>query len=216
MGVIASFLQKLLPREEKFYHVLADLADLSGKTLDSLEKFMRSGASGEQENLLAEEIADARKRAKAMCDTLSEQLSRSFITPFDREDMLEFANMLNRNIKLIDKIKNRLVRHKVAERQNDFSRMMKIMQTQVQILREIVGHLNDNNMDETQAGWSRLSDLEREADELLEQLITELMQGQMTMQEAFVRKDIYEMFERLSDAYRDAGTVAVQIVLKHN
>lgn len=216
MNLLAKILQKLLPREEAFYAILSDLAELSAESLDALQRFVISGTQGAFEGKAAQEISESRSRAKAICRDFSQQLGRSFITPFDREDMLEFALTLQRNIKLIDKIKNRMERSNAVDYNADFSRMLAIMQKQVAILQDVVTHLNSNAMDETQSAAARLNDLEREADELLEQLITDLCQGQISMQEAFVRKDIYEMFERLSDAYRDAGIVAEQIVLKHN
>lgn len=216
MNIFSRILQKLLPTEEGFYSTLAELALISKHATQALQQFVEKTRQGEFDAELAQQIASYRAQAKSMCDKFSQDLGRSFITPFDREDMLEFANVLNRNIKLTDKIKTRMQRSQLAERGDDFSAMLRIMQDQVDILQEVVKHLNSNKMEETQSASSRLNDLERAADELLEHLIENLCNDNLSMQEAFVRKDIYEMFERLSDAYRDAGNAAVQIVLKHN
>lgn len=216
MNILSRIIQKLLPTEEGFYGTLAELAAISKHSTLSLQQFVEKATQGEFDSELAQQIASDRAQAKAMCDKFSQDLGRSFITPFDREDMLEFANVLNRNIKLTDKIKTRMQRSQLIERGGDFSAMLKIMQEQVAILQEVVKQLNSNKMEETQKAAAKLNDLEREADELLEHLIENLCNDNLSMQEAFVRKDIYEMFERLSDAYRDAGNAAVQIVLKHN
>lgn len=215
MNFLSKILQKLLPREDDFF-ALSQLAALSSESLNSLQRFVTGGTQGSFDAAISQEIAEQRARAKQIVSAFSQKLAKSFITPYDREDMLKFATTVQRNIKMIDKIKTRMQRANVVDKNKDFSRMLTIMQTQVAILRDIVVHLNDNDMEQTQAYAAKLNDLEREADELLEQLITELVQGKFDMQEAFVRKDIYEMFEKLSDAYRDAGLVAEQIVLKHN
>ncbi|MBM3618329.1 MAG: DUF47 family protein, partial [Alphaproteobacteria bacterium] len=135
---------------------------------------------------------------------------------FDREDMLEFATNVHRNIKLSDKIKTRIQRHKLAERNSDFSRMLNVLSRHADKLLVLVEHMNKNNLLESESSWRDLRELEQEADDLLDVLVAELIATEnIGIQEAFVRKDIYEMFERLSDAYSDAGTFALQIVMKH-
>lgn len=216
MGAIVNFFQKLLPREEKFVLTLNELANFSAESLKNLEQFIAAGADSQAGAVPAERLTVIRQQSKALCDKLSDELARSFITPFDREDMLEFATNVHRNIKLSDKIKTRIQRHKLAERNSDFSRMLNVLSRHADKLLVLVDHMNKNNLLESESSWRDLRELEQEADDLLDVLVAELIATEnIGLQEAFVRKDIYEMFERLSDAYSDAGTFALQIVMKH-
>ncbi len=216
MGAIVNFFQKLLPREEKFVLTLNELANYSAESLKNLEQFIAAGVDNQAGAAPAERLTVIRQQSKALCDKLSDELARSFITPFDREDMLEFATNVHRNIKLSDKIKTRIQRHKLAERNSDFSRMLNVLSRHADKLLVLVEHMNKNNLLESESSWRDLRELEQEADDLLDVLVAELIATEnIGIQEAFVRKDIYEMFERLSDAYSDAGTFALQIVMKH-
>lgn len=216
MGAIVNFFQKLLPREEKFYLTINELAQLSAESLKNLEAFIAAGVGSPEGVAPGEKLTAIRQQSKALCDKLSDQLARSFITPFDREDMLEFATNVHRNIKLSDKIKSRIQRHKLAERNRDFTRMLQVMSRHAETLQQLVDFMNKNNLLEAEASWRKLRELEQEADDLLDTLVTELVNTEnLSIQEAFVRKDTYQMFERLSDAYSDAGTFALQIVMKH-
>lgn len=216
MGAIVNFFQKLLPREEKFVLTLNELAKLSAESLKNLEQFIAAGGDGHESAASAERLTVIRQQSKALCDKLSDELARSFITPFDREDMLEFATNVHRNIKLSDKIKTRIHRHKLQERNNDFTRMLNVLSRHADKLLLLVDYMNKNNLLNAESSWRDLRELEQEADDLLDVLVAELIATEnIGIQEAFVRKDIYEMFERLSDAYSDAGTFALQIVMKH-
>lgn len=216
MGAIANFFQKLLPREEKFIVTINELAQLSAESLENLEKFIVAGLGSPESTESAQKLTQIRQTSKTICDKLSDQLARSFITPFDREDMLEFATNVHKNIKLSDKIRARIERHKLAERNKDFSRMLDVMSRHAEKLMLLVDFMNKNNLIDAESSWRDLRELEHEADDLLDALVTELIATEnISLQEAFVRKDIYEMFERLSDAYSDAGTFALQIVMKH-
>lgn len=216
MGAVADFFRKLLPREEKFYVTINELAQLSAESLDNLAKFIGAGVGSPAGEAPAQRISEIRQKSKSVCSALSEQIAKSFITPFDREDMLEFATNVHRNIKLCDKIKARIQRHKLEERNQDFTRMINVMQRHAVTLQELVDHMNKNKLLEAESNWRTLRELEQEADDLLDALVTELVNTEnLSIQEAFVRKDTYQMFERLSDAYSDAGTFALQIVMKH-
>lgn len=216
MGAVADFFRKLLPREEKFYVTINELAQLSAESLDNLERFIASGVGAPEADAPAQRLSEIRQHSKALCSTLSEQIAKSFITPFDREDMLEFATNVHRNIKLCDKIKSRILRHKLEERDRDFTRMIQVMKRHAVTLQELVHNMNKNKLLEAESNWRALRELEQEADDLLDALVTELVKTEnLSIQEAFVRKDTYQMFERLSDAYSDAGTFALQIVMKH-
>lgn len=216
MGAIVNFFQKLLPREEKFVLTLNELAKLSAESLKNLEQFITAGVNEQESAASAERLTVIRQQSKSLCDKLSDELARSFITPFDREDMLEFATNVHRNIKLSDKIKTRIQRHKLAERNQDFTRMLNVLSRHADKLLLLVEFMNKNNLLNAESSWRDLRELEQEADDLLDVLVAELIATEnIGIQEAFVRKDIYEMFERLSDAYSDAGTFALQIVMKH-
>jgi hypothetical protein len=58
--------------------------------------------------------------------------------------------------------------------------------------------------------------LESSGDEVLGRLLHTLFTGKQDVRELILRKDIYDMLEKVLDRYRDASAVALQIVLKHS
>ncbi len=51
---------------------------------------------------------------------------------------------------------------------------------------------------------------------MLGQLLKNLFKGDRDIRDLILRKDVYDMLEKVLDRYRDASAVALQIVLKHS
>ena len=63
---------------------------------------------------------------------------------------------------------------------------------------------------------AQLHTLEANGDEVLGQLLSDLFKNHQDARDLILRKDIYDMLEKVLDRYRDAAEIALQIVLKHS
>ena len=61
-----------------------------------------------------------------------------------------------------------------------------------------------------------LQDMELKGDAILGELLVTLFNEGHSTRDLILRKDIYDMLEKVLDRYRDAADVALQIVLKHS
>ena len=61
-----------------------------------------------------------------------------------------------------------------------------------------------------------LDRLENEGDEVLSRLLVDLLQNAADARQLILRKEIYDLLERVIDKYRNAAEVALQIALKHS
>ncbi|MDX2084827.1 MAG: DUF47 family protein [Candidatus Melainabacteria bacterium] len=210
-------LLNVFPKEEKFYELLEHLTQFSQTGVALLSRIIGLENPESSLPLLGNEISDLKAQAKRHYQELSTQLCNSFITPFDREDIIELAAILYKSVKLIEKIKNRIQFHQLQPHQQDFSKLFALVEQQATIIGPLVKQLNRYKLMEVRQEADRLHELEEQADETLEALIQQLCGTEvMPYQEAMVRKDIYEMLEQLTDTYRDLGNVAFQIILKHS
>ncbi len=209
-------LLNFLPREEKFYHMLDELsvyANTSARLLDTMlhtedeQKIIECGHG----------IADSKAKAKQVYERLTSEVCRTFITPFDREDIRAFAQILYYIPKLIEKVQDRLIVHKLRPYKADFSRFSEILTMQADTLEKVIKILNNGRklkqMNEIAA---IMDDLEDRGDQLLGQLIAEVFWNISDTRELILRKDLYEMLEDVTDFYRDCANLALQIILKHS
>lgn len=207
------FLEYLLPREGKFHALLNDMTLEANKACELLSQF--AAAPPEERAALSEKIRDIKKRAKQQMNEMHERLVYSFITPFDREDLQEFALVLYRIPKQVDKIKSRLlVMHGNMDDPN-MKRLLAIVQEASQALQFLVERLNKRDIHELRKQADKIQELEHEADEVLEAFAVSFDSGDSNFYEALFRKDVYELLEKLTDHYKDGSDVAMRIILKH-
>src|SRR3954452_19530107 len=101
-------IQKLLGREEKFYDLLEASAQQADTSVHHLiELLQKLEQHDTPENL--EQFAHSRREDKRITQELTEQLSKTFITPLEREDIQELAASLYKIPKTVEKIGERML-----------------------------------------------------------------------------------------------------------
>jgi len=184
--------------------------------VDLIEQLSCHTADEAQRNQIGKQIDDLKKSAKSLYEELASQLCRSFITPFDREDLLQLGVILYWNTKLVEKIKNKILIHNLFMLKDDYARLVKILKKDAEALQLLIKGLNKHNLAEVQKANLLLHEYEESADDLLEHLIFDICHADLPVPEIMLRKDLYKIFERLTDLYRDCGNIALQILLKHS
>jgi uncharacterized protein Yka (UPF0111/DUF47 family) len=212
MGLIS----KLLPSEDKFYVLMRALSSEAQTCTFLLKEFIdaKDPASRDQ---AGRKIAASKAEAKKLIETVTREVSLSFVTPFDREDIQEFSLHLYKIPKTIDKIRERFELHDMNTQVGEFSRQVDLIVQEAAEMQEIVEALTKKGSEKAIiAKVDVLHDLETRGDDALGELLKKLFRETQDARELILRKDIYDMLEKVLDRYRDASAVALQIVLKYS
>ncbi len=210
-----SFLTRLLPSEDKFYVLMRALNTQAEKSALLLREFI--AADGPARDDVGRRIATAKAEAKALSEKITREVSLSFITPFDREDIQEFCTHLYKIPKTIDKIRERLELHAIKSDGAGFGRQVDLIVQEAVAMQDIVEALTRKGGEKAIVEKVNvLHDLETRGDEVLGELLKQLFQDTQDARALILKKDIYDMLEKVLDRYRDASAVALQIVLKHS
>lgn len=206
----------ILPREDRFCALLQELSAQAKACAFHLKTYVES--PDEKARATAKEaIAAARVQSKAASNAITSELCRSFITPFDREDIQNFATDLYKIPKTISKIVERIELHGLTAVRADFSRQIEVIVKEAEATEEMVKSLiTDRNGKHIAQKAAELHDLEQRGDNILHELLVALFSEPRDARDLMLRKDIYDMLEKVVDRYRDAAGVALQIVLKHS
>lgn len=206
----------LLPREDKFLKMLQDMEMAANRSSRLMKKLVEHRHDEPVVLEASEEIYKYKREAKKTLETLTQEICRTLITPFDREDLQEFAVALYNIPKLITKITDRLLTHNMHPYNGDFNQFVALIDRQAEamsaVIRELSGKLNSRTVN---AKAAVLHELEDQGDIVLGQLIASSFHDIEDVRELILRKDIYEMMEDVTDQYRDAANVAMRIILKH-
>jgi uncharacterized protein Yka (UPF0111/DUF47 family) len=162
-------------------------------------------------------ITASRTRAKLRAQKITEALCRSFITPFDREDIQDFSEIMYKIPKIIEKVRERVILHDISCGEGDFSRQVDLILLEAGVTRDMVQALVKNHgAKEVTDRVNMLRDLEQQGDSMRNELMAELFRSQRDVRDLLLRRDIYDMLEKVVDRFRDAAGVVLQIVLKYS
>src|SRR5947209_2728907 len=101
-------IQKILGHDQKFYDLLEASAQQADSSVHHLVALLEKLQQNETpENL--EEFAHSRREDKRITQELTEQLSKTFITPLEREDIQELTAALYKIPKTVEKIGERIL-----------------------------------------------------------------------------------------------------------
>ncbi|HEY8964509.1 MAG TPA: DUF47 family protein [Alphaproteobacteria bacterium] len=204
-----------LPKKTKFNELMHDLSETVCAGPSYLKTYVETTNSDEKARA-GKALMEGRLRSKDLAAQITQELCLSYITPFDRDDIQEFANTLYKIPKLIEKVRERLDMHNMAQSNGDFSRQIDVILAEAHAMKDITDHLvKKPDSRKVRDNVTVLYDLEYKGDAILGELLGNLFKTQQEARELILRKDIYDMLEKIIDRYRDAAGVALQIVLKH-
>ena len=209
-------LKKLFGKEEKFYDLLEASAEEAKVSITLLSRFIQTrGLVSVPANL--DEFIQSRRKDKRITQQITEELSRTFVTPLEREDIEALSFALYRIPKTVEKIVERLSIYPGRTPQEGFQRQAQLLE---QAAGEVVFMIKQlrggTHMERIREAQERLQFAEGEADKVMLGLIRELYHGPYDAKELVIFQDLYELVEKAIDRCRDAGNVVVQVVLKYS
>lgn len=210
-------LQKLLGKDQRFF----DLLEASAEEAKSSASLLSGLVKKTQEQLSPNQLEDfviSRRKDKRITQEITEQLCRTFITPFEREDIEALSNSLYKIPKTVMKISERiLICPSELRGQETFQKQVLLLEHATDVVSQMVKELRrGTNLEKIQELNSRLQYVEGEADKLVLQMLRSLYTGQVDAKQVILLKDLYELLERAIDRCRDAGNVVLQVVLKNS
>lgn len=206
----------IFPRDKKFHTLLDQLAGVAYDAAINLHALVHC-STPHDEVAASSGIVAAKSKAKAVSMEITKELCRSFITPFDREDIQAIADHLYKIPKITEKIMDRVRIHKLTSKNTDFIPQIDLIKQEAEAMRDIVKELSvKGDTKRILDKVALLHQLEQKGDDVRQSLLAALYTSDRDVRDLLVRRDIYDMLEKVVDRYRDVAGVAMQIVLKNS
>ncbi|HTK86057.1 MAG TPA: DUF47 family protein [Patescibacteria group bacterium] len=207
---------RLVPKTDQFNRLLGDLSIQACLAAQSLKVFIRANNDKDRADAAAA-IAATRIASRSLSHEITRELCRSFITPFDREDIHDLTEILYRIPKTVEKIKERIIAHKMFSHQADYSPQADIIAEEALALQDVMKSLLTGAKNkELLTKIDNLRELENKGDAVRNELLTKLFSREGDIRDLLLRRDIHDLLEKVVDRFRDAANVAFQIVFKHS
>ena len=199
-----------VPQKREFYVLYSRAArnavEIARLLLQLLEEFPR------QDGLLRD-IKSLEHEGDRLTRELVDLLNRTFVTPFDRDDMYELSSALDDICDHIDEAAGNIVGYGVTEIRPAATQQAEVILRATQKLCEAVERVD--GFKDADRQLHELRDLEDEGDRLNREAVSELFKTETDAITIIRWKDIHEQLEEAVDACENAADVLEAILVKN-
>ena len=207
--------KKLLGKDEKFYDLLEASAEETRISTGLLVRILRDESAAQASSI--HDIIQTRRKDKRITQQITEELCKTFVTPFEREDIEALSLALYRIPKTVEKIVERLTICPARVPRESMQRQVVLLEEAIEAVVFMVKELRKGiQVDRIQDANSRLQYAEGEADKVMLALVKDLYNGPYDAKEVVILMELYDLVETAVDRARDAGNVVFQIMLKYS
>lgn len=208
------FLQALMPTDKKFYNFFEESAQLIIKGADELNK-LSSAQPGQREDIYRR-IEELEHECDNVTHKVYDELNKTFVTPFDREDIHMLASELDDIMDFMDESSKRCLLYKLKEMPAPMIELIQILHKSVgEISRGVALLRHTNKFSELRMTLRKVHEYENQADTVYEQTLAKMFDEEKDAILVIKLKDIYGSLERATDKCEAVANVLETILIKH-
>jgi uncharacterized protein len=200
-----------LPREEQYFALFSQMTSYIYDASRALVEMVNDREGNYEEH--ARRIKAIEHECDELTHTVSTRLNKSFITPFDREDIYLMSSALDDIVDLIDDSALTMVMYGVRETTVHARHLADVILRMAVELHEIVKKLERPNG--ITPRLVELHRLENEGDDIYHRAIAELFQNATDPLIVIKWKDIYEKLESAVDRCENVANIIESVIIKH-
>lgn len=201
-----------MPREDEYFTLFSQITEKIQEASNALVEMMSQSNGGNIESFV-KRIKDIEHGCDEVTHNLTVKLNKSFITPFDREDIYTLSVALDDVIDYIDAAARAIVMYDIREI-NDYARAFsKVIQGLAFELHSMISMLDKPN--DINQHFVEIHRLENEADDIYFRAIGELFRNESDAVNLIKFKELYEILENATDRCEHVANIVEGIILKH-
>jgi len=212
---IDKFLKIFVPKDHSFFPLFESDAQNMVKATELLKELMSTTEIGEHERL-HKEIKDIEHIGDEITNKTYVQLNKSFITPFDREDIHELTAHIDDVVDSINGISRRICLYKPKKMMLIYKDMAELIYEAAKEIEAAIHCLKDPaaNKEKITRACDKVKEIEHMADELYFLGVSELFDKEEDPKELLKNNNILEILETCVDEEEDVTDTLKAILIK--
>lgn len=199
-----------LPRDGQFFELFGQMADEIRAAARLLEELLATEPPDEQK---ADLIRDAEHR----CDTIThdsiQRLHRTFVTPFDREDLYALSTSLDTVMDSIDHAASLVRLYRIRTIRPGARELAHTVSASAESLHTALNALAAKKPVQPHA--VEVNRLENEADRIYQEAVQGLFDTETDPIVIMKWKELLDVLEHITDACEDVANVIESVIVKH-
>jgi len=214
---MSNLLSFFIPKERKFF-TMFEQATSNLVEISKLLVEMVKATSTEERKKLRNEIENLEHVGDNITHDILNQLSLSFITPFDREDIHLLAVVIDDIADYINGVASRIIIYKI-EPSDITPEVIKLAELILKCCEELqiaVEQLKDlKHVEKINEAYVRINSIENHADDIFDMAIGQLFEEEKDPIKLIKMKELYATLETATDKAEDAADIIKSIQVKH-
>ena len=202
---------RLLPTETRFFDLFRDQANKVVEGAQALRELVEHYENVDEK---ARRIKEIESDGDAITHSIIDKLNRTFITPFDREDIHALASGLDDVLDNIEGVASRLALFRVRAVTPEVIELVSVIVRSCLAIQAAIGHLRD--LKSIPPYLIKINDLENEADFVSRNTTAQLFEEETDFRELIKWKELYGRLEATTDDCEDVANILEGIVVKNN
>ena len=210
-----NILQILIPKDKKFFP-LFEKASGNLLTISKVLVEMVNSSSPEKRKELIREIERLEHVGDEVSHEIFNELSATFITPFDREDIHALASALDDVVDFIHGSAKRIELYKITNFSPAILKLSELIEkSSVELHKAILELRNMKHVNTIKEACVRINSIENHADDIFDNSIARLFEDETSAIEIIKIKEILSALETATDKCEDAANVLESIIVKN-
>jgi predicted phosphate transport protein (TIGR00153 family) len=203
---------RLKPRDNRFF----DLFSVAGTNIGTATTVLREfvAVPTEQRPELAKRMREAEHAGDDATHAIIEQLDRSFITPFDREDIYRLAIRLDDVVDYMDAAVDLTTLYNPEALPDNVRLQVEVLDKCATLTAAAMPRLA--TLRNLKDFWVEINELENEADQIYRRLLQFLFNGDHDPLTVMKLKEIVDQLEFAADAFEHVADVVHSIAVKES
>jgi uncharacterized protein len=203
--------QLFAPKEREFFDLFEEAARNAVRSAELLEHLLEHWPDGGEQ--IVTEIIDCEHVGDRITHDIIQRLNHSFVTPFDREDILALASGLDDVVDYVEEVANFLGLYRIEAPMQQAQEMAAVLRQAARAICSAVPRLR--TLHDIQEFTAEVNRLEDEGDRLLRDAVASLFDHGIDPMMVIRWKDIFERLEDAIDSTETAINILEGVIIKN-
>jgi hypothetical protein len=198
------------PRDTRFYDLFTAAATNIVAGVDVLRRFVP--ATTEERDRIAESMREIEHTGDDLTQAVIEHLDKTFVTPFDREDIYRLAVRLDDVLDCMEAAVDLSVLYRVGRFPDDVDEQVRLLCRAAELTADAMPQLRD--LTGLVPYWAQINQIEDAADQAYRRLLARLFSGEFDTLTVMKLKEIVDQLEAAADGFEHMADVLHTVAVK--
>jgi len=204
-----------MPKDNVFYVLFQQVSD-DVSLMSKLLHEMVGENDFDKRSSIAAKIEDLEHKNDQTTHKIFIELSKNFITPFDREDIHYLASALDYIADYINATSKKIVFYKVNPNDMGIQKMAELIeQSCAEVVKAVYALRDMKSIHEISTSLVKINSIENQADDVYDLSIERLFNTEPDAKEVIKKREIYMVMETATDKCEDVANVIESIIVKY-